>query len=152
MQDFKKLRVWKRAHALAVAVCGIAVDLPARYLRLADQLIGSSSSIPANLAEGCGRHTTRDQARFFDYAAGSTSELEALVLIAQDLHLLDERSADCLCREIQEIRAMIYALLTRLRRSLSNEARDSRTTARAQSTRTTSRPGTREKLKLKTEN
>lgn len=121
MQDFKRLVVWQKAHGIALDVCSLAVGLPMRYVRIADQMIGASTSIPGNLAEGCGRRTAKDQARFFDYAAGSSSELEAFVLIVRDLGLMTEAEAERLCDRIQEARAMILALILRVRAHLKSD-------------------------------
>ena len=72
-------------------------------------------SLPANIAEGWGRSSNPDRARFLDYSVGSASELEALVLIARDVNLLTPTEAEEICDEIQQIRMMLAALIRRLR-------------------------------------
>ena len=56
---------------------------------LTGQIRRSCSSIPANIAEGCGRGGDAELARFLKISAGSASELEYHLLLARDLHLLD---------------------------------------------------------------
>lgn len=56
MKDFRDLVVWQKAHALVLSVYSASADLPSdeRY-GLTSQIRRSASSIPANIAEGCGR-------------------------------------------------------------------------------------------------
>ena len=116
MHDFRRLVVWQRAHLVAVEVCAFVEDSSLhRHRRLLDQLEGAAISVPANIAEGWGRHTSRERARFLDISSGSASELEALVLIARDVGVIPREMADDLCARIQEVRAMIAALLRKLR-------------------------------------
>ncbi|MGH9655933.1 MAG: four helix bundle protein [Bryobacteraceae bacterium] len=57
MQDFKQLKVWQKAHQLTLSVYRITADFPRQELYgLTSQLRRASSSISANLAEGCGRN------------------------------------------------------------------------------------------------
>ncbi|MBV8771040.1 MAG: four helix bundle protein [Deltaproteobacteria bacterium] len=65
MKDFHELKVWQKAHQLALAVYRLTASLPREELYgLTTQLRRSSSSIPANLAEGCGRNGDAELARF----------------------------------------------------------------------------------------
>jgi len=77
MQDFKKLEVWRKAHELTLDVYRATESFPrTEVYGLTTQLRRSCSSIPANIAEGCGRGTNGDLGRFLRIAAGSASELE----------------------------------------------------------------------------
>ncbi|MEW6585952.1 MAG: four helix bundle protein [Nitrospirota bacterium] len=58
---------------------------------LTSQIRRAASSIPANIAEGCGRHGDVELARFCQIAMGSASELEYHLLLARDLKLLNEK-------------------------------------------------------------
>lgn len=89
MKDFHELKVWHKAHQLALAVYRLTASFPREELYgLTSQLRRSSSSIPANLAEGCGRNGDAELARFCSIAAGSASELEYQLLLAKDLELI----------------------------------------------------------------
>ena len=117
MRDFQRLVAWQRAHKLAVRVCELVDDSDAyKHRRLLDQLEGAAVSMPANIAESCGRLTNLDRARFLDYSAGSASELEALVLIARDIGLISAQTADEICDEIRQIRKMLASLIRLLRK------------------------------------
>lgn len=77
MRDFKKLNVWQKAHALTVHVYKATYDFPREELYgLTSQIRRASVSIPANIAEGCGRGSEADFCHFLQIAFGSASELE----------------------------------------------------------------------------
>ena len=71
MKDFRELKVWQKAHQLTLAVYQITATFPREELYgLTTQLRRSSSSVSANLAEGCGRHGDAEFARFCSIAMG----------------------------------------------------------------------------------
>ena len=55
---------------------------------LTSQIRRASTSIPANIAEGCGRSGEPELARFLQIAMGSASELEYHLMLARELDLL----------------------------------------------------------------
>jgi four helix bundle protein len=81
---------------------------------LTSQLRRACSSIPANLAEGCGRQGDGDVARFCSIAAGSASELEYHLLLARDLDLITVQQHEQLSRQTTEVKRMLAALLQKL--------------------------------------
>jgi four helix bundle protein len=89
MRDFRELKVWQKAHQLTLAIYQTTASFPReeRY-GLTSQLRRACSSIPANLAEACGRNGDAEFARFCSIAMGSASELEYHLLLARDLKLL----------------------------------------------------------------
>jgi len=77
MKDFKKLKVWEKSHQLTLGVYKATRSFPKEELYgLTIQTRRASVSIPANIAEGCGRGSDAELARFFQIAMGSASELE----------------------------------------------------------------------------
>jgi len=77
VKSFRELQVWRKAHELVVDVCEATRSFPREELYgLTSQLRRSAVSIPSTIAEGCGRNTDADFARFLDIAMGSASELE----------------------------------------------------------------------------
>ena len=116
MQDFRKLKVWNRAHELALEVYALTRDFPKeeRY-GLRSQLRGSSSSIGMNLAEGCGRNGDKELARFLHFAMGSASELEYQLLLSHDLGLLEKNQYPHLQAKVGEVKKMLASLLRKLR-------------------------------------
>jgi four helix bundle protein len=86
MKDFKELRVWSKAHDLTVLVYKLTRAFPRdEVYGLTSQVSRSAASIGANIAEGCGRRSDGEMARFLQIARGSASETEYHLLLAKDL-------------------------------------------------------------------
>ena len=90
-RDFRKIAAWRRAHELTLAVYRATGSFPndERY-GLVSQMRRACASISTNVAEGCGRSTNNELARFIDIATGSASEVEYQLLLAKDLGYLPE--------------------------------------------------------------
>ena len=89
MQNFKSLKVWQKSHELTLAIYKATANFPKDELYgLTSQIRRACASIPANIAEGCGRTGKAELARFLQVAMGSASELEYHLLLAHDLGLL----------------------------------------------------------------
>jgi four helix bundle protein len=89
MKDYKKLMVWEKAHQLTLSVYEATKGFPKDELYgLTTQIRRACVSIPANIAEGCGRDGDAELARFFQISMGSSSELEYHLLLAHDLGFL----------------------------------------------------------------
>ena len=111
VSDFTGLRVWEKAHNLALDVYQISAKLPkSESYGLQTQMRRAAVSIPTNLAEGSGRSTNRDFARFVSNAIGSASELDYHLLLALDLGYIDQDSAELAKTKVAEIRRMLSAL------------------------------------------
>ncbi|MEN6452447.1 MAG: four helix bundle protein [Thermoguttaceae bacterium] len=116
MQDFHKLAVWRRSHRLTLDVYATTRTFPRdeRY-GMTSQIRRASASIPANIAEGCGRDGGADLARFLQIAAGSASELEYHLLLARDLAFLGDSDWCDLSDAVCEVKRMLASLLRRVR-------------------------------------
>src|SRR2546423_5196440 len=89
MQDFKHIKAWQRAHALAIALHKLSRPFPrAGHARLKAQLTNAADSIKDCIAEGCGAASKKDFARFFDMSIRSGNETEGHLLSARDLELI----------------------------------------------------------------
>jgi four helix bundle protein len=75
----------------------------------------ASSSIPTNIAEGCGMNSDPLFARFLNIAFGSASELEFQIILASDLGYLDGKTFKQLSKSIEEVKKMLSALLKKVR-------------------------------------
>ena len=120
MQDFRELRVWQRGRELTVEIYRTTAALPddERY-GLSSQMRRAAISIIANIAEGCGRDTAADFARFLQIAVGSASELASHLIIAGDLRLIASATQRELLEELSEIKRMLTVLTQRVRQSAS---------------------------------
>ena len=114
VQDFRKLVVWQKAHDLALASYRATLRAPRVHAALAGQLRRAAISIPANIAEGCGRDSRLELARFLRIAAASTSELEYHLQLSRDLGLLNDQLHESLDRRTCEVRRLLVALVARV--------------------------------------
>ena len=116
MQDFRQLKVWQKAHELTMAVYRATARFPREELfGLTSQIRRSSVSIPANIAEGCGRVTHNDFSRFLTIAMGSASELEYHLLLSNDLRHLDKSKFEELVARTTEVKRMLAGLIKKAR-------------------------------------
>lgn len=116
MQDFRQLKVWKKAHALALDVYKASRVFPREEMYgLTSQMRRAAVSIGANIAEGACRGGDLDFARFLQIAFGSASELEYHCLLANDLHVLKYVDYQRLTEETTEVKRMLSALMHKLR-------------------------------------
>jgi len=116
MQDFRKLKIWESAHALALAVYRLTRKFPKEeQYGLTSQIRRASMSIPANIAEGCGRQGDPEFARFLQMAMGSASELDYELLLARDLQYLAPDAYEEVASDLASLRRMINAMLGKLR-------------------------------------
>ncbi len=92
MQDPNELEVFTESLEIAVEVYRLTEKLAEhRRFRLANQLEGSSLSVPSNIAEGCGRQSSKEMARFLDYAISSAFELSIQLRFVERLNLADTK-------------------------------------------------------------
>jgi four helix bundle protein len=110
MRDFKKIQAWERAHRLTLRLYEITSAFPQeeRY-GLTSQIRRAAASIPANIAEGCGRNTQLELARFVHIASGSASELDYHLLLARDLGYIEINIYAQLDLALGEIKRMLYS-------------------------------------------
>lgn len=116
MKDFRELKVWQRAHELTLAVYQVTASFPREELYgLTAQMRRASSSIGANLAEGCGRSGDAELKRFSLIALGSASELQYFLLLARDLQLLAGGDYGRLAEKTIEVKRMLTGLVQKLK-------------------------------------
>lgn len=116
MRDFRGLKVWEKAHHLTLAVYEATATFPRDELYgLTSQIRRSCVSIPANIAEGCGRDGDVELARFLQISMCSASELEYHLLLASDLDLLKASDYDRLRSETIEVKRMLTSFIQKLR-------------------------------------
>ena len=108
MRDFRKIQVWERSHRFTLQVYKISSSFPKDELYgLTSQIRRAAVSIPSNIAEGCGRDTQAELARFVHIAGGSASELEYQLILAHDLGYIGDEIHLDLNSDINEIKRML---------------------------------------------
>ena len=116
MKDFRELKVWEKGHYLALAVYTSTAKFPKDELYgLTSQIRRSCVSIPANIAEGCGRNSDAELARFLQIAMGSASELEYHLLLSRDLGLLNTIEYEQLANGTTEVKKMLASFIQALK-------------------------------------
>lgn len=116
MRNFREIKVWAKSHELVLSIYRISRSFPREeFYSLTSQLRRAAAAIPTNIAEGSGRGSHADFARFAQIAMGSASEVEYLLLLARDLQYVDSAIHKDLEVRIVEIKRMLTAFLRKLR-------------------------------------
>src|SRR6476646_1870002 len=113
MRNYRDLQVWSKAHHLTLELYRVSRQFPREEIYgITSQLRRAAVSIGANLAEGGGRRTSAELAKFVRIALGSASELDYHLLLSRDLGFMaaDEftRASSAL---IIEVRKMLTSFL-----------------------------------------
>ena len=124
MRDFQKLIIWQRAHRLAVDTHRVlsAVREPGSATTR-NQLQRAVASIPTNIAEGAGKRSELEFARYLDIALGSVKEAENHLLFARDMGWLSSQKYETLDAELGEIRRMLYVFARTVRNRAGAKSR-----------------------------
>ncbi|HEX5417003.1 MAG TPA: four helix bundle protein [Chloroflexota bacterium] len=123
MGDYRKLKVWHKAHQPALFTYGVTERLPqAERFGLTSQMRRAAVSVPANLAEGSARLGDRDMARILGIAIGSANELHYHFRLAADLGWISQETD----QQAEKMTAEVRAMLDGLRRKVVGLPRASR--------------------------
>lgn len=115
MRDFRRLQVWARSHRMALRVYKVSASFPrTEQFGLTSQMRRAAVSVPANIAEGCGRQGDPELRRFLSIAAGSACELQYHLLLAHDLGFIPTSTHAALDAEVSEVKRMLTAFLQKL--------------------------------------
>lgn len=116
MKDYRKLVVWEKAHHLVLLVYRITKTFPREeQYGLISQIRRAATSAPTNIAEGCGRFTEIDFARYLQQAFGSIQEVQYLSFLSFELKYLDQNIYETLDKDINEVKAMLIRLIQKVR-------------------------------------
>lgn len=116
MKNFRDLKVWQKAHELTLKIYRETKPFPAEeQYGITRQMRRAAISIATNIAEGCGRGSDIDFARFLEIAFASASELEYLLLLSKDLQLIDSTSHGNTSTEVEEVKRMLYSFIQTLK-------------------------------------
>jgi four helix bundle protein len=113
MRDYRKLEVWKKAHAFVIDIYRrTAFELPMEEQSdLVGQIKKAAYFIPVNIMEGCSKWTNRDFCRCLIRALASAHEAEYGLLLMQEMNYFEIDFLQPLLREIGEIKAMLTAFI-----------------------------------------
>ena len=123
MTDFKKLKVWQKAHVMAMDAHRIAGQMRGpKHASLRSQIVRAAMSVPTNIVEGCSQQSTREYSRFVRIALNSTTELEYHLVAARDLAAVPASGSLTLISQVIEVRKMLYGLLRYLKSRSDDES------------------------------
>jgi four helix bundle protein len=115
MQDFRRLKVWEKAHALSLDIERACRGFPRRQgAVLSLQLRRAASSVPATIVEGAAKSSDREFRRYLNIAMSSAHEADYHLLSARDTQMLGEHGYRDLTARLLEVRRMLGGLIKRL--------------------------------------
>ncbi|MFT3826837.1 MAG: four helix bundle protein [Chitinophagaceae bacterium] len=121
MQNYKDLKVWEKAHEFTLKVYEITKHFPKEELySLTSQLRRAAASVPANIAEGCGKRSQSELAHFLNISLGSANEAEYFLLLSRDLEYITNPVFEELSDIINKVKSMLIALINRVRKATAN--------------------------------
>lgn len=119
MQDYRKLRVWEQAHALALSVRRAADCFPRTgYASLRSQITTAAESVACNIVEGCGATSQAEFARFLEISIKSSSELQYQLQLARDYGVVPHGLWETLDTATRDVRRMLCGLRAKVRASV----------------------------------
>jgi four helix bundle protein len=115
MKDFRDLKVWEKAHALVLECYDATKPFPREEIfGLVSQIRRAATSVPANIAEGCGRRGNAELHRFLQMAMGSANELEYHLLLSKDLGYLKPENHQRMQPQVEEVKRMLASLIRKV--------------------------------------
>jgi four helix bundle protein len=112
MRNYRDLQVWKKTHDLTLELYRVSQRFPREEIYgITGQMRRAAVSIGANLAEGCGRRTSAELARFVRIAMGSASELDYHLLLSRDLGFMTDDDFASVSATLTEVRKMLTSFL-----------------------------------------
>ena len=113
-RKYQKLVVWQKAMELVTAIYQVTASFPdCEKFGLVSQMRRAAVSIPSNIAEGSGRGSDKDFARFLQIAKGSLLEVETQLLISHKMHYLRD-DGERLFDATNEVFAMLTNLIIKM--------------------------------------
>jgi four helix bundle protein len=122
MQDYRKLKVWEKAHTVAMDIHRTSKAFRRQdAIAVRGQLQRAALSIPANIAEGSGKLSDSEFARYLEIALGSASEAQYHLVVAREIGELDVTVFNDLSDRITEVRRMLFGLIKRIRADVARK-------------------------------
>ena len=111
--DYRDLIVWQKAMDLVLKVyCSTKVFPRYEAFCLTTQMRRAAKSVPSNIAEGKGRHSSKELTHFLFQARGSLLEVETQSMIAQRLGYLKEQDGFELRNLTSEVGRLLNGMIT----------------------------------------
>jgi four helix bundle protein len=124
MRNYRDLQVWGKAHNLTLELYRISQGFPREEVYgITSHLRRAAVSTGANLAEGCGRRTSSELARFVRIAMGPASELDYDLLLSHDLGFMAGDEFTSASAKLIEVRKMLTSFLNSVEEQIETQSR-----------------------------
>jgi four helix bundle protein len=128
INSFTELKVWQKAHELTLFTYALTERFPrSDQFGLVSQMRRSAASVPANIAEGFGRRTTRELLRSLQIARGELAETRYFMILSRDLGRISKTDVEKVTADCDAVGQLINALARSLQGRLK-QGQDSRIT------------------------
>jgi four helix bundle protein len=119
IRTFTDLITWKESYAFVLMIYDITKQFPRdEQFGLTSQIRRAAVSITSNIAEGFSRASQKEKLQFYSIAHGSLSEVQSQLLIARDVHYIDENKCNDLFMQSEWISKLIHGLAKKIRASV----------------------------------
>ena len=110
--NYTELDVWINSRKLVTAVYQLTKSFPKDELYgLTNQIRRCVISVPSNIAEGCGRQTTKDTIHFLYISRGSLYELETQLFVASDLEYINKKEVEILLEKLTTCKKLLNGFI-----------------------------------------
>ena len=117
--EYIELEVWMESRKLANILYDLTKSFPKEELfGLTNQMRRAAVSIPSNIAEGCGRQTTKDTIHFLHISRGSLYELETQCYLAFDQKYIDDDNFKIIFNQIQISKKLLNGFINYYKKKL----------------------------------
>lgn len=121
-KSFRNLKVWQKAHESALDIYKITTGFPQHETYgLISQIRRSAVSVPANIAEGNARNSTKQYINFLSIARGSLSETMYYLILAYDLKYINKQEYEILYDKYNEVARIMNAMISTLKQKELND-------------------------------
>jgi four helix bundle protein len=115
MKTHKDLQVWQKSIAMVTEIYTLTKSYPKEEIYcIVNQIRRAAVSIPANIAEGCARRSTKEYVQFLYVSLGSAAELETHLIVSHNLEYITKNVSDTMQAKLEEIIRMLAGLIKSL--------------------------------------
>ena len=120
IRSFKDLIVWQKAVVLVTDIYAVTKLFPAdERFGIVSQLNRAAVSVPANIAEGWGRKSSKNYLQFLRNSRGSLMEIETLLVISRNLNFLSSEKYIQLSGKVEEVGKILHGLIKSINEKVS---------------------------------
>ena len=121
--NYEDLDVFKKAHNLVLKIYQITENFPAKeQFRIVSQMIKAAYSIPANIAEGSSRNTTKEYLNYLFISRGSLNELKYFLKLSKDLNYVSEDTFKQFENKCNEVGKLLNGLINSLKKITTSQS------------------------------